>query len=535
MKRTVALPRNKDSVPEDNTNVLLQYDTPVVLKSATYNNNISNIIDTNKRKPNVEHNKIRTTKVLQPATTANNITNTDEVTHVVFLKVHKAASSTVQRIFLRFGLERNLSFVIPTPTHYISTQKYFFSDIWPSLHGTPNERGETCGNISPKYDMLIHHMVFNHRKVSQLLHSDTIYVAVVRDPFDLFVSAAGYYKFAIKPSAYLDKLSNETFITDLIRNPKQFEATTLSESMTYNSMSYDFGLECLNIRKPEMCTDYKFAAFLNTTKDSFDIVMVVEKFDESMVLLRRRLNWSMKDILYVKINTFTADRFSDIPQSLNITADDMATFRERNKFDYELYKLFKDRLEEQISNQKDLKDEVSQFRNILNKVNRFCSREGYTGASLSNSSKGKQNPEESDENSKFGKDSNIINIELLKVIKIILKTKIVSRRREEELLELFDLIESGRTKTTIVPISKLLPLLFEDKMNTSTSESKLFIAKSKWNKDFYVTTRDCVLMTKDSLSLYEVLKRKHLKVLIENKFGNFFSLHEAVEYLSTFT
>ena len=45
--------------------------------------------------------------------------NTDlkmkEVHNIAFLKVHKAASSTVQNIFLRFGLFRNLTFVIPQP------------------------------------------------------------------------------------------------------------------------------------------------------------------------------------------------------------------------------------------------------------------------------------------------------------------------------------------------------------------------------------------------------------------------------------
>jgi hypothetical protein len=457
---------------------------------------------------------------------------TQEVTHVEFLKVHKAASSTVQSIILRFGLERNLSMVIPTPVHYISKQKYYFSDIWPSFHESPSVREEVCGNIDKKlkYDILSHHMVFNHKKVSQLLHNDTVYVAIVRDPFDLFVSAAIYYKFALKkPYYYLSKLSNETFITDLIRNPKQYEASSNSESMTYNLMSYDFGLECLDVRKPEKCTDEIFHAFLNKTRDIFDVVMIVEKFDESLVFLKRYMNWSMKDILYTKINRFSSDQFSNFSESFNVTADDMAVFKERNKFDYGIYNLFKHRLDEQISVQKDLKDEVTHFKMILRDVQVFCESNAKTEASREDIA------DENFQNKtpRLAQHIDVKNKKLLKSIKMILTTKIVSRRQEEELFELFDLIEKDAIETTTEPISVLLPLLFEDKINIA--QSKLFIPKSKWNKDFYVSTRDCAIMMKEIMPLYDVVKHNHLKILIERKLGHSFSLIEAVEYLSTFT
>ena len=38
--------------------------------------------------------------------------NSTEIRHIGFLKVHKAGSSTMQHIF-RFGLKRNLTFLVP--------------------------------------------------------------------------------------------------------------------------------------------------------------------------------------------------------------------------------------------------------------------------------------------------------------------------------------------------------------------------------------------------------------------------------------
>lgn len=94
-----------------------------------------------------------------------NIEMSREVIHIAFLKIHKAASSTVQAIVQRFGLRRNLSIVIADASHYISKQKSFFSDIWPPLPREPN-----AGRISPdssvdeKSDILCNHMVFNIKK-----------------------------------------------------------------------------------------------------------------------------------------------------------------------------------------------------------------------------------------------------------------------------------------------------------------------------------------------------------------------------------
>ncbi|XP_045214363.2 uncharacterized protein LOC123564685 [Mercenaria mercenaria] len=504
-------------------------------------------IRTGQTQSNAKQKSFHTTITPALTKTTDSITdseNKNEATHIEFLKVHKAASSTAQSIILRFGLKRNLSFVIPTPTHYISTQKYFFSDIWPPLPEKPNAHQRVDKNIKSnhKYDILSHHMVFNHKKVSQLLYNDTVYVAIVRDPFDLFISSACYYKFALKsPYPYLGKLSNETFITDLIRNPKQNEATTMSESMTFNSMAYDFGMS-LSLRTAEKITEQSFVEFLNKTGNIFHLVMVVEKFDESLVLLKRYLNWTLQDILYIKINTFSPNNVSNLSDYFGVTADDMTIFRKRNKFDYGIYNFFKDRLEKQISKEEFFTDEVEHFKVMLRDVQKFCSK---VEAEQLKAKECMQNTDDSldikysegikNNNTELENSTQFKNQELLKSINLIITTKNVSAGQKKELHELFELIESDSLETTTMNLSKLLPLLFRDRDCPSTRESKLLVPESKWNKNFYVTSRDCDIMTKDIMSLYEIVKQNHLKVQIEDKFGNNFSIIEVVKYLSTFT
>jgi hypothetical protein len=95
-----------------------------------------------------------------------------EVRHIGFLKVHKAASSTMQNIFFRFGLKRNLTFVFTSHPNY-------FSRI-PERHlplVKPRHR--------KSYDIICTHGVFNYNVYSSLLPTDTVYIATVRDPLSV--------------------------------------------------------------------------------------------------------------------------------------------------------------------------------------------------------------------------------------------------------------------------------------------------------------------------------------------------------------
>jgi hypothetical protein len=67
----------------------------------------------------------------------------------------------------------------------------------------------------------------------------------------------------------------------------------------------------------------------------FQLVMLTEYFDESLVLLRRLLCWGVKDVLYIPKNQ------NSLKPSFTFTANDYALHRHLAEADYELYEFFR--------------------------------------------------------------------------------------------------------------------------------------------------------------------------------------------------
>jgi hypothetical protein len=483
--------------------------------------------------PVAENKTYRTEVSTSPKVYRKNTSkNSGEITHIEFLKVHKAASSTVQNILMRFGLKRNLSFVIPADQHYISKERTYFSDIWPPL---PKESADIRDNLgkSDKHDILCNHMVFNRKKISRLLHNDSMYIGIVREPFDQFLSSAIYYKFKYK-YPYLRRLPKETFITDLIRNPRQNEATTMAESMTYNSMSYDFGMSIGFSEAAINGSLEVFDEFLNDTANTFHLVMLFEKFDESLVLLRRYLNFTIEDIVYVPGNSFSFKKEANVTLEFNITEDDMAVFRERNQFDYKLYAFFKTRIEMQIARESMFQEEVKHFKAILNEVQEFCAEDDDEKPQKNKTTSAKEAQKPIDMKRERLKT-------VLKTINSTISNKVMTEKQAIELQKLGKIIQKDYFKWPLKDLISLLPRLFQDKRSKpdpkdedASLESDLVIPESKWNKEFIVSAADCDLMNMEELALVQKVKSQHIKLTVYRKFGENFSVIEAVKHVLRF-
>ena len=292
-----------------------------------------------------------------------------EKRHIAFLKVHKAASSTVQNILYRFGSKRNLSFVLPYNTHYISQNAQSYNPVLP-----PNNKTE-------KYDILCNHAMFNYTKFRQFMYDDAFYLAIVREPLDLFISSAWYYRY-VWSADYLKKINEETFIHDLITDPEDYETKTIRNSRTFNYMAHDFGFEMDSIEDVKAVNDSTVAMFITDLMSIFDFVMVVEYFDESLVMLKRYLNWSIKDILYIKQNAFVHGRKHVKPIMTDVSDEDKDIFKKRNRLDYAVYEAFRNLFLKQRSEQKGLDEEVREFKTTLEEVKTFCNNTHSNTSSL---------------------------------------------------------------------------------------------------------------------------------------------------------
>ena len=201
----------------------------------------------------------------------------------MFLKTHKTGSSTFANILFRYGDMRNLSFVLG-PGHLNWPHRFRISSALP-IYRQPN--------------ILCSHTRFNKKPMNWLFPPETSkYVTILRNPVDTFESAFNYYhlgndfglgtdpvvsleKFLERPSSYYYTSGKFVVKSFLLRNP----------------MMFDLGFSLRYFQNYTVVTDY-----INFLNKEFDLIMIMDYFDESLVLLKRLLGWDIDDILYVKVN-----------------------------------------------------------------------------------------------------------------------------------------------------------------------------------------------------------------------------------------
>ena len=266
-----------------------------------------------------------------------------EVRHIGFLKVHKAGSSTMQNIFFRFGLKRNLTFLIPAKGNYFISN----DSIMPVKPGN-------------HYDILAVHSVYSKASFDQMLPLDKINIAIIREPLDLMISAAYYYR-DVFHNGYLRNIPNETFIKELVMQANKFDPGPFSR--TRNSMGRDFGFNATTGEGDTKTILEK----LNSLDKEFKLVPVMERFEESMVLMKRYLNWKMSDILFLQANHH---KHSPV---VKLTEEEKKKHKSTCFMDYAIYDFFTKIYRHKVKAEGRLfQNEVKQFQAVLKQVRSFC-------------------------------------------------------------------------------------------------------------------------------------------------------------------
>ncbi|RUS91024.1 hypothetical protein EGW08_001241 [Elysia chlorotica] len=275
------------------------------------------------------------------------------VQHIYYLKIHKAGSSTIFAILATYCRYHNLLPLLPKYEH-INQQ----SPLVPSMHL----------KLSPKirrYDMVFNHHVYDPA-IFDYLHKDVFKFTMLRDPFRHFVSSFTYFR--KEGMGYLQNLNNFTDpITVFLQNPSAFEAEGFA-SYTNNRQSVDLGYD---IRKYTYSNESYIKHFIDQTEKRFDLILIMEYFLESIVVLKRALNWSSEDILFFVKNA--------LPDSQSVFGNMTDWHRERHKTfsqpDIQLYQHFLPVFKRRMSQTVGLEEEVSELRTILQKVRDFCNAE----------------------------------------------------------------------------------------------------------------------------------------------------------------
>ncbi|XP_021103083.1 galactose-3-O-sulfotransferase 2 [Heterocephalus glaber] len=211
------------------------------------------------------------------------------VTNIMFLKTHKTASSTVLNILYRFAEMHNLSVALPQgPDFHLGFPWLFVARyVEGALQAGPHPRPPRQFNI------MCNHLRFNLPEVQKVMPKDTFYFSILRHPVAHLESSFTYFKDAAP--AFRAARSLDAFL----ETPHRFynASAGLRNAYARNGMWFDLGFD-----SDAPAEDVYVRARLAEVERRFQLVLIAEHFDESMVLLRRRLRWRLDDVVAFRLN-----------------------------------------------------------------------------------------------------------------------------------------------------------------------------------------------------------------------------------------
>ncbi|TRY87557.1 hypothetical protein DNTS_025175 [Danionella cerebrum] len=235
--------------------------------------------------------------------------------NLMFMKTHKTASSTLMNILLRFGEKNKLRFALPD-----GRNDFFYPSNFFRTQVKAYEPG-VC------YNIVCNHMRFNAMEVEKLLPQDTFYFTILRDPAELFESSFHYYKGYV-PQTW--RIPGENQIEEFLQNPKQyFNPKGINQFYLKNLQFFDLGFE--NTMEAD---DPRVKQAIRFIEERFDLILISDYFEESLILLKDALCWEIEDVLFFKHNVRSPQSGLGMSPQLKFQA------REWNGADWLLYQYF---------------------------------------------------------------------------------------------------------------------------------------------------------------------------------------------------
>ena len=210
--------------------------------------------------------------------------------HIYFLKTHKTGSSTLGTILVSYGVRRS---------HKIVLDPDLTDMDWPA----PLELNQFSRLVkSDEAKIFVSHIRFSKGPVNSVFPKpEAKYITIVRHPVSQFKSAWVYY--SISKLTHIPDNTINTFLksSDALQEiQKRLDKTRFPERFFHFSDSnlYDMGLEQENIQNMKLVESY-----IDKMEREFDLVLITEYFDESLILLKRLLCWEFQDIVYIKLRS----------------------------------------------------------------------------------------------------------------------------------------------------------------------------------------------------------------------------------------
>ncbi|XP_066507787.1 galactosylceramide sulfotransferase isoform X2 [Hoplias malabaricus] len=235
--------------------------------------------------------------------------------NLMFLKTHKTASSTVLNILLRFGQKNQLKFALPN-----GRNDFFYPAPFDRMQVQDYRPGE-C------YNIVCNHMRFNAPEVQALLPQETFGFTILRDPAMVFESSFHYFR-TVVPLTWT--IYGDNKLSTFLNKPEHyFSPDGINSFYLKNLQFFDLGYD--NTLEPE---DPAVDKATQEISKRFQLVLISEHFEESLILLKDALCWQMDDLLFFKLNVRRGASISQLTPELTAKA------RDWNGADWKIYRHF---------------------------------------------------------------------------------------------------------------------------------------------------------------------------------------------------
>ena len=280
------------------------------------------------------------------------------IKNVSYIKLHRVGSGTMHNMLVKFAIAREAFVAIADCIDY----QVFPQQVAENMLFPPPQHPNFTG-----YNMFIDHAVFNRTRTDTFLPADVVYISQIRHPYPHSFSVYDSWN---KWTKYQSPRSYETFL----HNPSKYEKLVTPHNSCPNNktISISRNFMALEFGYPKQTENNKtdFLAFLSDLDAQLYHVSILERLQESLVLLRRKLCWHSKDILRVMLSYHQtgsgslAERHDDSLSALH---------KDWDSLDYILYDYFLRRHEREVAEQdKTFKDEVKQVIQDQESFSAFC-------------------------------------------------------------------------------------------------------------------------------------------------------------------
>lgn len=180
---------------------------------------------------------------------------------------------------------------------------------------------------------------YNQTTMQSFMPPGTNFVTILRHPLSRFESAFLFEDFP----AFLGIPASANPFQHFFEHFKKFKHNINSMYTLRNGMSFDLGLE------PDDFEDTTaIRNFISSVENDFHLVLLMEYFDESLVMLKQHFCWTLEDVLYLKHNLrLRSSKKHHIPRQFR------NKFLDWNKADVLLYEHFNQTFWRKVKSQYD--------------------------------------------------------------------------------------------------------------------------------------------------------------------------------------